>query len=285
MSIAYLNGMFLPLDDVRISPLDRGFLFADGVYEVMPYYDGRSFGLEGHLQRLQRSLEAIQLPIDLSFDDWITLSDTLVEKNNGGNLSVYLQVTRGAYAVRNHSFPEELIPTIFAMVSPIASPLTADVTLAKGITAMTVPDIRWDRCDIKSISLLPNILLKQQAAKGGAEEAILVRNGYITECAAANVFAVKNGTIYTPIKDKHILGGITRDIIIALALEYDIPLEEIEMKPSFLTEADEVWISSSTREIVPVIKLNGHAVGDGRPGCVWKEMAGYYQINKKRIFT
>jgi len=285
MSIAYLNGSFLPLEEARISPMDRGFLFADGVYEVIPYYSGKSFGLEGHLTRLQRSLREIKLSVDLSLEEWKSLIDSLVLQNEGGDLSVYLQVTRGAYSKRDHAFPEKTTPTIFLMVSPIASPLAADVTKAEGISAITVPDIRWDRCDIKSISLLPNILLKHQAAEEGAQEAILVRDNLVTECAAANVFAVKNGTIYTPAKDEHILGGITRDIIIGLAVEHDIPLKEISMDVSFIEQADEIWISSSTREIVPVITLNGHVVGSLQPGPVWKQMASYYQANKKHIFT
>jgi len=285
MSVAYLNGSFLPLEEACISPMDRGFLFADGVYEVIPYYSGKSFGLEGHLTRLQRSLREIKLSIDLSLEEWKSLIDSLVLKNEGGDLSVYLQVTRGAYSKRDHAFPEKTNPTIFLMVSPIASPLAADVTKAEGISAITVPDIRWDRCDIKSISLLPNILLKHQAAAEGAQEAILVRDNLVTECAAANVFAVKNGTIYTPAKGEHILGGITRDIIIGLAAEHGIPLKEIAMDVSFIEQADEIWISSSTREIVPVIKLNGHIVGSLQPGPIWKQMASYYQANKKHIFT
>jgi len=285
MSVAYLNGSFLPLEEARISPMDRGFLFADGVYEVIPYYSGKSFGLEGHLTRLQRSLREIKLSIDLSLEEWKSLIDSLVLKNEGGDLSVYLQVTRGAYSKRDHAFPEKTNPTIFLMVSPIASPLAADVTKAEGISAITVPDIRWDRCDIKSISLLPNILLKHQAAAEGAQEAILVRDNLVTECAAANVFAVKNGTIYTPAKGEHILGGITRDIIIGLAAEHGIPLKEIAMDVSLIEQADEIWISSSTREIVPVIKLNGHIVGSLQPGPIWKQMASYYQANKKHIFT
>lgn len=285
MSIAYLNGLFLPLDEAKISPMDRGFLFADGIYEVIPYYAGKSFGLDGHIMRLERSLNEIKLAGLLSFDEWEQLIDELVVKNGGGDLSVYLQVTRGAYPIRDHAFPKEVKPTIFAMVSPIPSPLAADVTKAEGITAITLPDIRWDRCDIKSVSLLPNILLKQQATEAGAQEAILIRNNHVTECAAANVFAVKNGTIYTPAKDQHILGGITRDIIIELAFAHDIPLQQITMPASLLEEADEIWISSSTREVVPVIALNGRQIGNGHPGPLWKQMAGFYQANKQRIFA
>lgn len=284
MSVAYLNGSFLPLEEARISPLDRGFLFADGVYEVIPYYDGVSFGLEGHLVRLLRSLSEIRIPLNTTIAEWKELLDELVAKNGGGNLSVYLQITRGAYETRNHSFPAEINPTVFAMVSPIASPLAADATKTKGITAITVADTRWSRCDIKSISLLPNILLKQQAEDAGAQEAILIRDNHITECAAANVFAVKNGTIYTPIKDDHILGGITRDIIIELAREHQMPLKEIVMTQAFLEEAEEIWVSSSTREVVPIIELNGYPVGSGHPGKLWQVMVKYYQANKKRAF-
>ncbi|WP_250656877.1 D-amino acid aminotransferase [Alkalimarinus coralli] len=284
MSVAFLNGEFLPLEEARISPLDRGFLFADGVYEVIPFYSGRSFGLDGHLARLQRSLDAIRLTVDMSLAAWQSLVTMLVENNGGGDVSVYLQVTRGAYSKRDHGFPSEVKPTIFAMVSPIDSPLAADATKAKGIKAITVLDTRWDRCDIKSISLLPNILLKQQASDAGAQEAILIRENRVTECAAANVFVVKNGTIYTPEKDQHILGGITRDIIIRLALEHGMPLKEMVMEPAFLEDADEIWISSSTREVVPVIELNGKVIGNGSPGKLWQQMAECYQDNKKRIF-
>ncbi|UZE95517.1 D-amino-acid transaminase [Alkalimarinus alittae] len=285
MSIAFLNGTFLPLEEARISPLDRGFLFADGVYEVIPYYNGISFGIEEHLSRLQRSLAEIRIPLSQTIEEWASLLNDLVAKNGGGDLSVYLQITRGAYETRNHAFPPEIKPTIFAMVSPIASPLAADATKAKGISAITAPDIRWSRCDIKAISLLPNILLKQQAADAGAQETILVRDNFITECTSANVFAVKNGTIYTPVNDAQNLGGITRDIIIGLALEHQMPFQEIAMTVEFLEDADEIWVSSSTREVVPVIALNGRVVGDGKPGMLWKVMAEHYQTNKKRIFT
>ncbi|MFO1350682.1 MAG: aminotransferase class IV, partial [Gammaproteobacteria bacterium] len=213
-AIAYWNGAYLPLDQVSVSPLDRGFLFADGVYEVVAVYNGRLFRAAEHLQRLANSLAGIEL--EARDHDWPALLACIVERNGGGDLSVYLQVTRGAPAVRDHGFPSELTPpTVFAMAKPL-KPLS-DAVLRAGLTAITMPDIRWGACHLKTIALLPNVLARQRALAQGAADAILVRDGYITETSAGNVFLVRDGTLYTPRKDHRILPGITRDVILELA--------------------------------------------------------------------
>ncbi|MCK5875904.1 MAG: D-amino-acid transaminase [Alcanivoracaceae bacterium] len=284
MNIAYLNGEFMPLDEARISPLDRGFLFADGVYEVIPAYAGTLFRLGEHLDRLGASLAAIELANPLSRTDWTALFNALIEQNGGGNIYIYLQVTRGAAAKRDHAFPvPPVAPTIFAMTGQIATPAADMPDTTPGVAAITLDDIRWSRCDIKSVALLANVLMRQQAVSEGASEAILIRDGFATEGSASNFFIVKQGVIVTPPKSHLILPGITRDLLVELARKHGMPVEEKEVTEAELKSADEVWISSSTREVVPVTRLNGHPLGDGRPGPVWKQMARYYVDFKRAL--
>lgn len=283
MSIIYLNGEFLQSDEAVVSVMDRGFLFGDGVYEVIPVYGSRLFRLDEHLQRLENSLAAVRIRVDLSRDLWRELLSTLVQKNGGGNLSVYLQITRGVMPERDHGFPKDIAPTIFAMTSPIKPAQTENVEKAGGITAVTVEDTRWRRCDIKSIQLLPNILLRQEAVDRGAQEAILVRDGLALEGAASNLFAVIQGQLVTPPKGPEILGGITRDLILELAKEHGIAFRESDITVGQLVDAEEIWITSSTREIVPVVELDGEPVGLGAPGAVWKRMAAVYQDYKRAL--
>jgi D-alanine transaminase len=285
MSIVYLNGNFLPADEARISPLDRGFLFADGVYEVIPCYRGIPFRLEDHLRRLEHSLAGIQLAVPQTRDDWRALFADLVARNGGGNVAIYLQVTRGAPAVRDHAFPTQPVPpTVFAMVTPMKKPPVDLLDAATGYRAITADDIRWTRCDVKSVSLLPNILLRQLAVAQGAAECILLRDGFVTEGAASNIFIVKDGTIATPPLSPHILGGITRDVIIELARDNKVPLAQRGITEAELHSADEVWYSSSTREIVPITRLDEHPVGNGEVGPVWKRMARIYLDHKRSLF-
>ena len=284
MDIVYLNGSFIPKESASVSVMDRGFLFADGVYEVIPVYSGKMFRLEEHLDRLQRSLDAIRLNSPFKKNQWDNILQQLVEKNGGGNQAIYLQVTRGIEGIRDHRFPEEIKPTVFAMSSPITKPSGDDLEKVQGIKTITTKDIRWDRCDIKSISLLPNILLRQQALDAGAQEALLIKNGNLTEGAASNCFIVKNGTILTPPKNELILGGITRDLIIELARENNIECKEVPVSEKSLNTADEIWISSSTKEIVPVVELNNKIVGEGKPGPLWRKMAQLYIQYKMRLF-
>jgi len=288
MNIVYLNGSFIPKEEASVSVMDRGFLFADGVYEVIPVYSGKLFRLDEHLSRLQRSLDAIRLQAPFKPEEWQAMLCELVDKNGGGNQALYLQVTRGIENIRDHRFPDQVKPTVFAMSNPITKPSGKDLKHildnTPGISTITTKDIRWDRCDIKSISLLPNILLRQQALDAGAQEALLIKNGYLTEGAASNCFVIKDGVIFTPPKNKLILGGITRDLIIELARKNQIDCKEVPINEATLNNADEIWISSSTKEIVPVVELDNKAVGQGKVGPLWRKMTGLYIQYKLSLF-
>ncbi len=277
MSIAYLNGEFQALADVRISPLDRGFLFADGVYEVIPVYGGRLFRADEHLDRLTRSLAAVRIPEPLDRAGWKALLDGIVERNGGGYQAVYMQVTRGA-APRDHAFPPDAVPTVFAMSKTLnADPRTPP------LHAVVRPDIRWTRCDIKSVALLPNVLVRQEAEDAAASEAIMVRDGRVTEGSATNVFVVAGGTVRTPPKSTHILGGITRDLVIELMGAADIACREEAFPEADLRAAEEIWVTSSTKEVAPVVRLDGEAVGAGEPGALWQRVNGLFQDFKQRL--
>jgi len=226
-SIVYLNGEYLPLDQACVPVLDRGFIFGDGVYEVIPVYGGKAFRLEHHLQRLKNSMQAVRLRNPLTDEDWSTIINSVVSRNNGGDQSIYLQITRGV-ARRDHRFPGDATPTVFVMSNLFEAVPTEQ--LENGVKAITLDDIRWQYCSIKSIALLPNILLRQQAVEQGAAEAILLRNGEVTEGAASNVFIVKDGVIITPPKTDCLLPGITRDLVVEQANEHGLALKETIIK-------------------------------------------------------
>lgn len=276
-SVVFLNGEFLPADEAKISVLDRGFIFGDGVYEVIPVYGGKLFRLPHHLDRLDHSLEGIRLANPLSHSRWQTLLEQLIEKNGGGDQSLYLQVTRGV-AKRDHSFPPDTEPTVFAMSSPVGP---VPEQLHQGIAAVTVEDFRWKLCHIKAIALLPNILLRQQAVDAGAAEAIMLRDGFVTEGTASNVFIVNNGVVLTPPKSNLLLPGVTRDLVVELCHENGVPCVEGAINEVQLQDADEIWITSSTREIIPVTRLDDQPVGDGHPGKVWHQLIALYQSYKQ----
>ena len=278
-NIVYLNDKFLPIDEAKIPVLDRGFIFGDGVYEVIPVYTGRLFRLEHHLDRLGRSLEGIKLDNPLVNDEWQEILEELVKRNGGGDQSVYLQITRGV-AKRDHAFPENVEPTIFAMSNPMGE---VDPELRNGVSCVTVEDFRWKMCHIKSIALLPNILLRQQAIDQGAIEAIMLRDGNVTEGAATNVFISKGNTIFTPPKSNLLLPGITRDLVVELCHEHNISCEERDISESELRSADEIWLSSSTKEVIPVTQLDGLPVGEGKPGPLWQKVLELYQEYKKEV--
>lgn len=280
MATVYLNGDYLPAEEARVSVSDRGFVFGDGVYEVIPVYGGRLFRLEQHLARLARSLSEIRLDIPLGHDAWRRCLQTLIERNGGGDQSVYVQVTRGP-APRDHAFPKTIRPTIYCASSPL-KPLPADLA-QNGVAAVTLDDIRWQRCDIKAITLLSNILLRQQAVDQGAVEAILIRDGVVTEGAASNVFLVRGDTIVTPAKGPYLLPGVTRDLVLELAAANGVAYEEASFTPGALRHADEVWLTSSTREILPVTRLDHRPVGNGKPGPMWRRMTALYQEYKQRV--
>jgi len=278
--LVYLNGEYLPLDQAKVSVLDRGFIFGDGIYEVIPAYAGKALRFEHHMQRLQRSLDAVRITNPLSHEQWQKIIDKLIATTGSQDQSVYLHITRGV-ARRDHSFPHKSEHTVFAM-SNILQAVNPEL-LKSGINAITLDDIRWQYCNIKSISLLPNILLRQQAVDKDAAEAILIRDGNVTEGAASNVFIVSNGVIKTPPKDHKILPGITRDLIVELAKEHAMPIEEISISEQEFFNADEVWLSSSTKEVLPVTQINGQQVGDGKPGIIWQNMYQKYQDFKKSL--
>lgn len=280
MSIVYLNGRFLPCDQAFVSVLDRGFMFGDGVYEVIPAYGGRLFRLQEHLNRLNNSLEAIRLHPPFTQVEWEEILMQLIAANGEGDQSIYMQITRGV-APRDHAFPRDTPPTVFAMSSPFTPPSAE--ALQKGIAAITLEDIRWKNCNIKSINLLPNVLLRQQALDQGATDAILVRHGLVTEGSASNVFIVKNGTIVTPPKSAFLLPGITRDLILELAIMNNIPCEERSIPVDELQEAEEIWLSASIREVLAVTRLNEHVIGSGEPGPLWLRMFELYQEFKEQI--
>lgn len=278
MSIVYLNGEYLPDTQACIPVLDRGFIFGDGVYEVIPVYQGKLFRLLPHLERLQNSLDGIRLRNPYSAEQWRERLTELVQQNGGGNLSLYLQVTRGV-ARRDHAIPEKVTPTVFCMCNPIQA--ISDEIRLHGVAAITVEDIRWQYCHIKAIALLPNILLRQQAIDTGAAEAILIRNGLVTEGAASNVFALIDDVLCTPPKGPQLLPGITRDLVVELAHTHDIPCEERNITTPELKAAAEIWLTSSTKEILPVVKLDEQPVGQGVPGTLWQQMIQYYQDYKQ----
>lgn len=283
MKIAYLNDEYLPLEQARVSALDRGFLFADGVYEVIPVYGGRLFRLDEHLDRLDGSLRGIRLENPLSRTQWRAVLTRLVEMNGGGEQSVYFQITRGAAGKRDHLFPANVAPTVFAMSSPLKA--LDGRWLQEGASVVTIPDIRWQYCHLKTISLLPNVLMRQLAEDRGADEAVLIRDGMATECSVSNLFIVKDGIVVTPPKSEYLLPGITRDLLLELAARHGMPCRERDIAEAELAVADEIWITSSSKEVIPATRLNGARVGDGRPGPFWRRMFDHYQEYKNRLIA
>lgn len=281
MTIAYLNGDYLPLEQVKIPAMDRGFLFGDGIYEVIPVYNAKPFRLAQHLQRLQNSLTAIQLKIPLDGHTLEKIFNEIIVHNGGGNQSIYVQCTRGPAPVRDHPFPSQIQPTIFAYSVPLLDKKIDE--LKQGIRAITVNDIRWQRCDIKSINLLANVLLRQQAIDAGAFEAILIDDNLALEGSSSNLFIVKNNNIITPPLSEKILGGITRDLILELAELHNLNIQQKSISLAELFNADEIWLTSSTREVMPVIQLNEKVIGTGEAGSMWRKIIRYYQDFKQQI--
>jgi D-alanine transaminase len=282
MNIAYLNGQYLPIEQAKISPLDRGFLFGDGVYEVVPSYEGKLVGFLPHLQRMNKGLEAIGISTGWSENQWLDLCLKLIQQNGAGNLGIYLQISRGTYDTRAHRFPDKVNPTIFAFCFEIPPAPVADKSLAKTYTVSTARDIRWDRRDIKSTSLLGNVLHYQQGIEQGNQETLLYNDrNELTEASSCNAFIVKNGSVITPPLDHQKLPGITRQILIdILRNDGNISVEERAVTMDEVAEADEVWITSSSREIAPVIAIDSVPVGDGQVGDVWLAAQTLFSANR-----
>lgn len=280
--LVYLNGAYVAAAEACISILDRGFMFGDGVYEVIPVYTGKVFRHVEHLERLQRSLDAVEINCPLTPQQWSDIFQQLMDNNTGqGDASIYLQVTRGVMEKRDHGYSRDMQPTILVMCRPIEYPLQDKST--KGVKAITLEDNRWADCFIKSVNLLPNALLRQQAVDQGAAEAILIRDGIAIEGSASNLFIVRNDVIRTPPKSRYMLGGITRELILELCHTNKILVQEKNITEDELHDADEIWMTSSTREIMPVTTLNQHKVGKGVPGAKWRQVIDLYQDYKKTV--
>lgn len=279
--IVYLNGDYLPIEQATVSVLDRGFLFGDGIYEVIPVFGRRPLRIDEHLQRLKNSLSRISLENPFDDKDWKAIFDQLLEKNPGEDRAIYMQITRGKHPVRDLKIQPGKQPTIFMMVLQVGA-IDVDV-LAKGIETVTIDDFRWHACDIKSISLVANVMMREQATQAGVIDAILVRDSFVTEGTASNFFMVKSGVLSTPPTSQHLLPGITRDLVLELAQKNGIECEVRQIAESELDDADEIWLTSSTREIAPVIRLNGKDVGEAKAGLVWQKMIHIYQDYKQEL--
>ena len=279
--LAYLNGEFLQRGEACLPITDRGLLFGDSVYEVVPAYGGIPFRVDHHLRRLDRSLTAIGMENPLSHSQWRTVFERLSQQLPGQDQSIYLQVTRGDYPDRNHVIPKQVIPNVIAFTS--ANPPRDAGVAARGIRVVTLDDIRWHRCDIKATTLLANVLARARASAEGADEAILIRDGAAMEGTASNLFIVKQGLLITPPDSAELLPGITRDLVLELAAEEGIPYAQATIDATDLTAAQEIWLTSSTREVAAVVELNGQPVADGRPGELWRRMDALFQACKERL--
>jgi D-alanine transaminase len=276
----FLNGKLVPIEQASVSVLDRGFIFGDGVYELVPVYSRVPFRLDEHLTRLERSLGEAKIRNPYSRAQWRSNIYQLIDAQTFEDQGVYFQVTRGV-AKRDHAFPKSLEPTVFMMSNPLVSPPQAQVD--KGGAAVSATDNRWLRCDIKSISLIGNCLLRQLSAETGAVETILFRDGKLTEASASNVFIVKRGVIHSPPKSNLILPGITYDVVSELARANNLPIEFRDVGEAEVRAADEIWVTSSSKEVLAIVELDGKPVGDGRPGPVFRRMHQLYQEFKQTV--
>ncbi|MBQ74937.1 MAG: D-amino acid aminotransferase [Gammaproteobacteria bacterium] len=282
MAIAYLNGKWQAPEEAKISVLDRGFMFGDGVYEVMPVYWQQVFTLDEHLARLRRSLAEIRITPPFSDDEWKDLFAEAIERSGEETAFVYLQVTRGVAATRDHQYPVGVKPTVLVTVT--AAPMLERKSVIP-YRMVTKVDFRWGKGDIKVISLIANGLLKNEALDEGFDDAILIRDGLVTESTLSNLFIVKDGIIITPPKSKYLLHGITRKHIIELARSANLPLEERNISEEELADADEIWISSTGHEAWPVGELNGNIIGNGEGGVVWQSIDALFQESKKKLLN
>ena len=278
--MVFLNGAFMPIEEAKVPVLDRGFIFGDGVYELVPVYSRVPFRLEEHLARLERSLELVRIRNPYTRAEWRDILLEVIRRQAFEDQGVYFQVTRGV-ARRDHAFPKDAVPTVFVMSNPLVTPPRELVE--RGAAAVSAVDDRWLHCDIKSISLIGNCLLRQVSADAGATETILFRDGRLTEASASNVFVVKGGVILSPPKSNLILPGITYDVIFELAQAAALPFEYRDVSRDEVFAADELWVTSSSKEVLAVVTLDGKPVGEGKPGPVFRRMHALYQDFKQRV--
>ena len=281
----YLNGEYMPISEAKVSVMDRGFLFGDGVYEVIPVYSRKPFRLVDHLRRLDASLAGIRLANPLGAAEWTALVVRIVEQAEADDQQVYLQVTRGASATRNHAFPKIVSPTVFAMSEPLLPPPAEQ--REQGIAAVSAADNRWLRCNLKATSLLANCLLRQLAVEAGCAETILFRDGFLTEGAASNIFVVRDGRLLAPLKNHLMLPGITYDVVLELAAGNGLEVAVRDVLEQEVRGACELWMTSSTKEVLPIVSLDGRPVGPGlnagKPGPMFEKMYGWYQEFKQSV--
>jgi D-alanine transaminase len=278
LPIVYVNGNFVPKAEARISPFDRGFLFADAVYEVIPVFANKIVLLDNHLVRLANSLQELKITNPHTKAEWLTIISRLIAENGGGDVAIYIQVSRGAEDGRDHFYPSDIAPTVFAMATTI-TPGPKDTT---GLSVITLEDNRWGRCDIKSTSLLANIMARQAAREAGADDAILIKDGVLTEAGSASVITVESGTIIARPNSNQLLPGTTRAMVLNLAHEAGIPCKVEIISEERLRQADEIWLMSATKGVVPVIRIDGKIVGTGKPGPVWQQLHQLYENAKTR---
>ena len=281
LPICYLNGEYLPLHDAQVSPLDRGFLFGDAVYEVLPVYRGRPFRFREHFDRLNRSLAAIRMTPPLGHPEWLAVCEGLVARNGGGDQYLYVQVTRGAEYGRSHAWPDGLKPTLFAYASAL-EPL-APAMLENGVAAVTASDTRWARRDIKATALLANVLLKKLAVDAGAFETILIEDGALTEGSSTTVHVIKDGRLHTPPNGHAILPGTTRDVVGELAERIGMPQTAERIDATRLRDADEIWLAFSTRGVLPVTRLDALPVGNGLPGPWFRHLHAAFSDHLREL--
>jgi D-alanine transaminase len=278
--MVFLNGELLAIEQAKVPVLDRGFIFGDGIYELVPVYSRIPFRLEEHLDRLERSLREVRIKNPYSRAEWRDVIRRLIAAQPFEDQGLYFQVTRGV-AKRDHAFPQGAEPTVFAMSNPLVTPPAALVE--RGAAARSAVDFRWQRCDIKSISLIGNCLLRQLSADAGEAETILFRDGRLTEASASNVFIVMGGVIQAPPKSNLILPGITYDVVVELARDAGLPLEMRDIPEAEVRAADEVWVTSSSKEILAIVSLDGKPIGGGKPGPVFRRMHALYQEFKRTV--
>jgi len=275
--IVHLNGRLMPIEEASVPVLDRGFIYGDGVYEVIPVYGRVSFRMPHHLARLQRSLDGVGIANPHSDAEWERLTAELVARQPFDDQAVYLQVTRGV-AKRDHAFPRGIQPTVFMMSNPL--PLPSREQVEKGVAVITAEDNRWLRCDLKTTSLLGNVLMRELAAKAGAIETVMFRDGHLTEASASNVLVVIGGTIVAPPKDHQILPGITYDAAFEFAGDAGLPVTMRQVTRAEALAADEMWLSSSTKEVLAVTTVDGKPFRGGLPGPMFRKMWAAFQARK-----
>lgn len=282
MSYVFLNGSFMPASEARISPMDRGFLFGDGIYEVIPSYQGRLVGFNPHIDRMQRGLAEIGIHFDWNHASWLDMIRQLLEHNGNGDLGVYLHVSRGADSKRGHAFPDGIAPTVFAFTFPINPPPSGLAGSAKPIQVASANDLRWKRCHIKSTALLGNVLHHQQGIAAGYQETILFNDqDELTEGSSCNAFIVKDGVISTPPLDWQILPGITRLLLLNILRTHStLSVQERVISKAEVLAADEVWLTSSSKEVMPVVAIDGRPVGSGTVGPTWYQAQQLFAAHK-----